>query len=93
MLVKSNIGFYGAVDVRKSVKGLNNASLTSIEAPYLFCPGNNNIDVRITNVGNNAITSLEIHWSMDGVIQTPFLYTNVLDTIDGAGNYSDVVTI
>ncbi len=73
-------------------RGYNNASASSIAAPLPpFCPGTQNLALRVKNAGFNQINSLKIFWEMDGVAQTPVTYNNLVDTFGStAGQYANV---
>ncbi|MFO8054670.1 MAG: glycine-rich protein, partial [Bacteroidales bacterium] len=67
----------------------NDAEVVSIDEPDIFCPGTNDVVVTLGNPGANQITSVDVHWTINGVAQTPATYTGTLDTIGGSGNLTD----
>ncbi len=72
--------------------GYNNAALYSIATPTPpFCPGTQNIAVKVKNAGNNRINSVQVNWVMDGIPQTPVTYNNLIDTINGS--QPNIVTV
>lgn len=59
----------------------NDAATTMLSAPTVpFAPGTYPITVKLKNNGLNALTSATINWSVNGVAQTPFLYSGSLNT-------------
>src|SRR5690606_21367368 len=56
----------------------NNARMLGIPQPVAFCTGVNNIVVNVNNAGTNNITSLQIHWTINNVPQTPYSWTGNL---------------
>ncbi len=69
-------------------KGFNNGAVAGVMAPKPpFCPGNQPIVVSLKNAGKNRINSVTVGWSVDGVPQTPYTYSSMIDTNgSGAGN-------
>lgn len=70
----SHIGF--GVDMIPAAG--NNASANSIVEPVNFCPGTYDLKVLIKNNGNNAIDTVKINWTLDGVPQTQINFTTSL---------------
>src|SRR5690606_2780237 len=62
-------------------------------APTSFCPGLNDIKVKVKNFGNNVINNVQVQWSMNGTPQTPFNLNLPLDTFGGAGLNEREVTL
>ncbi len=59
----------------------NDAGVTALNAPgNPIVPGNQAVDVDITNFGASALTSANVNWSINGVTQTPFAWTGNLAT-------------
>ncbi|MCX6232590.1 MAG: right-handed parallel beta-helix repeat-containing protein [Bacteroidetes bacterium] len=58
----------------------NDASIASFGSGTI-CPGNTNIVVKLKNFGSNAITTVNVNWSINGVVQTPVAYTGSLVTL------------
>ncbi|MCF8297939.1 MAG: right-handed parallel beta-helix repeat-containing protein [Saprospiraceae bacterium] len=52
----------------------DDAGVYSIDSPLPPCPGINNVEVTVMNFGTNAISTLNVNWEVNGVIQTPFVY-------------------
>ncbi|MEQ8324012.1 MAG: T9SS type A sorting domain-containing protein [Vicingaceae bacterium] len=71
----------------------NDAGVTDIVQPGIGCSGNPKVLVEIMNLGTNLIDTVEIEWSVNGVAQTPLLYTQQLDTLGGTGSRSDTVSL
>ena len=104
----SNVGYGGGAPnptftVRQFNGGVNytivaltpdNAALTSIDSPDIFCSGDStDIIVTVGNYGTNQIDSLQVTWSIDGIIQGSMWYNSTLDTINGNGTYSAQVNL
>lgn len=60
----------------------NIAVLESDIIPNPYSAGIQNVDVFIKNVGANPITSVNVNWRINGVLQTPYNYTGNLDFND-----------
>ncbi len=71
----------------------NDAGVVSINEPDIYCPGANDVVVTIGNFGGNQITSVDVHWTVNGIAQTPATYTGTLDTIGGAGSTTDQIIL
>ncbi|MCB2203108.1 T9SS type A sorting domain-containing protein [bacterium] len=65
-----------------AVTGPNDAGIGSIDSPFNFCAGNEDIIVTLKNFGTNQITSATINWTLNGVPQTPYNWTGLLDTLN-----------
>lgn len=77
-----------------TITGPNDAGVVSTSAVNAICPGSIPIDVTIQNFGTNQITTVDVNWSVDGVLQTPVTYTTtVLDTLNGTGSNSATVNL
>ncbi len=60
----------------------NDAGVQKIDSPITFCTGaTKNIYATIKNMGINQINSVNVNWSVNGVLRTPIAYTTLLDTI------------
>ena len=56
--------------------GYNNAGINRYTAPSTYlCAGNQDVRVEILNAGYNAINTMDIRWTVDGVAQTPVSIT------------------
>lgn len=72
----------------------NNASLPALINPVgNFCSGSQQVKVVIKNSGTNNITSAQINWKVNGVVQTPYSYTGTIVPLSAAGNNTDTVVI
>lgn len=71
----------------------NDAGVMSIDEPDIFCPGNQDVVVTIGNFGENQITSVDVHWTVNGTAQTSVTYTGTLDTLGGTGNITDQINL
>src|SRR5690606_7873139 len=64
----------------------NNAGVVSVDSPAVFCAGTHNVYTTIANAGTNQIDSVDVHWEVNGVPQTPIHYIGLLDTMNGLGS-------
>ena len=72
----------------------NDAGVTAILSPESDCDGSvQDVEVQITNLGTNQITSVEIHWTINSVVQTTYNYSGLLDVANGTGPNSASVVI
>lgn len=71
----------------------NNAGVTAIVEPSTGCVGTRDVEVEISNNGSNQISSLFVHWSVNGTFQGIVPYTQLLDTLNGTGPNKDTVTL
>lgn len=66
-----------------------NASLESLIEPIApFIPGNKDIKVSLINSGANMLTTCEIKWKLNDVVQPSFFWTGILYT-----NQRDTITL
>lgn len=70
----------------------NDMGVDSILFPAAFCANSTQaISARIRNYGTNDINTIAVHWSVDGVPQTPVTYNNtVLSAMAAPGNMAYV---
>ncbi len=87
--------FTGAVTYQLQASGVpNDAGVISINSPVApISPGLHSVSASIRNFGSNQISSVNVNWSVNGVVQTPVPYTTLLDTIGGLGANQANVTI
>lgn len=71
-------------------KAFNDAGVLSIDSPTSFCAGVQNIKVTIKNFGLNSINPVTVKWSLNGVLQTPIVYTSTLDTVGKVNNTAQI---
>ena len=71
----------------------NDAGISSILGFSPACTGTYPVQAVANNFGNNAISGLVVGWSINGVVQTPFTLTTSLDTVNGVGPNSQIVTL
>lgn len=57
------------------------------------CAGTYPVEVMVRNYGSNQITSVNIDWSVNGVMQTQAMVSTTIDTIGGTGADSLAVTL
>lgn len=69
------------------------AGVTALISPTgLFCSSVKQVKVTVTNMGVNAINTVQVHWTLNGTAQPPVTYTGVLGGI-GNPNVSATVTL
>jgi hypothetical protein len=72
----------------------NDAGVTLLSSPSgSVCPGTYTVSALIQNYGVNQINSISVGWSIDGSSQTPYNYTSLLDTFNGAGQNTATVNL
>ncbi len=54
------------------------AGLTSIDSPLMFCPGVQAVKVTLNNFGVNSLGNVTINWELNGIAQSPFNYSGNL---------------
>ena len=81
------------IQVIQTATGFNNAGVSSITAPPFFTQGNQPVKAIIKNEGRNQILVSTVNWEVNGVAQTPFSSTTLLDTIGGTGIRETEVTL
>lgn len=81
--------FMGGVIYRLALKGANDASISQLMSSRKFCGNNQDLRVKVANIGSNAINNVNINWSVDGVVQTPFNLVTLLDTLNHPTNKND----
>ena len=73
------------------------AGVFSLDAPIAPCPGINNVVVTIKNFGVQALTSVNINWEVNGVLQSPVAYTTTIAVAGDAsvtlGSYNFLIGI
>lgn len=57
---------------------LRDAGIVAMTEPVAVCPGLAPVKVKIKNWGIQPFTGATIHWSVNGIAQAPFSYTNTL---------------
>ena len=72
----------GAVYYDEGATAPNDAGISSIDSPKDFCAGTHDVKVTMQNFGINQITSATINWKLNGVPQTPYSWTGLLDTLN-----------
>lgn len=82
----NRFGYHTGID------GGNNASVAEILNPQVpFRSGNQPLSVLVANIGSNVIQSLQINWSVDGLIQPAVTYSTPIQTLgSGLGNQATV---
>jgi hypothetical protein len=77
-------------------KAYNNAGISNYTPIAPFCVTgtvNQDVKVRVNNNGANQITGLAVNWEVDGMLQTPYGYTGLLDTLGGSNPSDSLLTI
>lgn len=78
-------GWIGTITFKPAIYGTNNAGVSQFIAPLNFCPGQEDIKIKVNNAGHNVINNVQVQWELNGVAQTPYNITTPLDTFGGAG--------
>ncbi len=72
----------------------NNAGVDSVFVPaYPFCSGPATVSARVHNYGSNIINSVNVNWSVDGVLQTPISITTPIDMENSTAGPSTTVQL
>ena len=72
--------FCGKVTYDEGMTGPNDAGIASIDSPRDFCAGTQDVTVTLRNYGTNQLTSATVNWTINGVPQTAYNWTGLLDT-------------
>jgi len=57
----------------------NDAGVDSIETPFkVSCAGIKPVKIQLKNYGDNTLNSVQIGWSINGIIQTPYIWNGTL---------------
>lgn len=87
-----NPGGYSEVEDYSVVIGnkpYNNAGVTAFKPIAPFCAGpavQKDIEVRVANGGANQINTVTVNWEVDGLQQTPFVFSSLIDTAGGVAD-------
>jgi hypothetical protein len=57
-----------------------------------ICPGNQGVNVKVRNYGNNLVSSVKIGWEVNGVLQSDIVYPVTLDPYPGPV-YETTITV
>jgi hypothetical protein len=72
----------------------DNAGLGNLVSPLNFCSGAQDIKVELKNNGTNLINNVQIHWLLDGIPQTPYIYSGTpIPSLLGPGSNTVTATI
>jgi hypothetical protein len=82
--------FNGKVTYDEGIVGPNDAGIASIDSPVNFCAGLEDVTVTLHNYGNNPLTSATINWELNGVPQSPYSWSGLLDTTTNAARETQV---
>jgi hypothetical protein len=74
--------FNGKIVYEMLAQGPNNAGVDNLVAPVNFCPGNHNVQVKISNKGSNVIDSVRVNWELNGVPQPTVFVNTPMDTLN-----------
>lgn len=75
-------------------KAVNDLGVTRLVSPQNICAGPNTLTVNIRNFGKNKVLSGRVHWTMDGVAQTPVIIPTMnLDTFRASNPFDTVITL
>src|SRR5690606_7304221 len=74
--------------------GPDNAGVIDLITPVgSFCSGQQEVSVSIMNAGSNNLTSLELHWEVNGVAQPTVTYSGTLTPLTATGQSIDTVVL
>ncbi|PLX25615.1 MAG: hypothetical protein C0600_11745, partial [Ignavibacteria bacterium] len=68
----------------------NDAGIASIDEPFGFCAGTEDVVVTLKNFGLLPLTSATINWSINGTPQPSYSWTGYLDTLTAASRETQV---
>ncbi|MEX0965929.1 MAG: PKD domain-containing protein [Bacteroidia bacterium] len=72
----------------------DNAGIMELTRPLKPTPcGDHDLKVNVQNNGNNRLDSVEVHWTLDGVSQTPVNVTTAIDTPGSSSGHELEVTL
>lgn len=72
----------------------NDAGVSEIITPIDDCDGViQDFKVEITNYGTNQIDSVQVNWKINNFNQTPYMHRTKLDTANGTGPNTAIVTL
>lgn len=71
------------IDLIPAFTGPNDAGVTTFVEPTRQCVGTHPVSVEIKNFGTNAIDTVTVNWSVNGIPRTPVMYTGFIDTNNG----------
>ena len=63
------------------ITGTNNAGVITVDSPASFCAGPVDVYVKVQNAGPNAINNVTLNWELNGVAQTPVVYSTTIPGI------------
>ncbi|MCB2205322.1 hypothetical protein KQI65_11275, partial [bacterium] len=91
----TNFGFFprqfnGKITYDEGIVGPNDAGISAILSPINFCAGNEDVTVQLHNFGTNQLTAATINWELNGVAQTPYSWTGLLDTTTSAARETQI---
>ncbi|MCC5916311.1 MAG: T9SS type A sorting domain-containing protein [Cryomorphaceae bacterium] len=79
------------IEIIQASTSENDAGVSQIISPQAFCPGNEDVVVRVTNFGTNQIDSVYLDWTFNGTPQPGQWVSTLLDTFGGIGSpHTDV---
>jgi hypothetical protein len=71
----------------------NNAGVQTLVMPASYCPGNQDIRVKIFNNGNNAISNVTVRWELNGNLQTAIPLNTLLNVFGGTGKSDTTILL
>lgn len=85
--------FTGSITYRNAVTANNDIGVASIDTPATFVSGNSSVVATIRNYGKNQVTSANINWSINGVLQNPVSWNGLLDTLNGQAPNTAIINL
>ncbi len=68
----------------------NDAGISALISPNNFCAGNHDVIVELQNFGGHQLTSVNIHWAINGLPQPTLAWTGLLDTLTQPSRVTNV---
>ena len=78
-----NSSFRGGIAYEVIYNNNNDVGVKSVDSVDALCHGSQSVYTTIENHGKNLVTSAQVNWSINGVLQTPVNFSGVLDTLHG----------
>ena len=70
----------------------DDAGVTAIDSPFVFCAGTHDIKATVTNFGTDTLFNVDIDWEFDGISQTTINYNTFIEPVS-SGNNTALVTL
>lgn len=77
----------------KPVPPVNMAIAELVSPTGLFCAGNYDVKVKVRNKGQTIITSVDVEWALDSVMQLPITISAPIDTAGSVAGNDTIITL